>query len=452
MRPEIRRQLLAIAGDFMEHLGLDDLEVKDVTLSGSNAAYTYTPHSDIDVHIIVDKSKLSDDEVYRELFNAKKTVYNDAHDIKIGGYDVELYVQMNTDAVVSLGEYSILRNRWIKLPTKRESTLKQTAAKQKFMKLAQLSQLALMSNDTTKLDNLLTTIKRYRQAGLDEQGEFSPENLAFKALRSQGIMDQLYDHRAQLHSKDLSFPKLPTFEQYAGKSRDKNSWWNYRNQVENYLAENNLSHRMNKILKESLEQIKRNQLNESNSFDHNSTECLHELFDNIKQLSLSSSQVKVGQTVDILRINTINFAKILDIELYKNVKILKIDGNTIIVQGEKNQHSIVCDSITDDILEVGTYILLKDAAAQELVTYYFFVEHEIKKHGWDVNFNTSSVLKEASGYIPSEREKNDPRFKTALTVDVHPNTMKRAAKAMGLGTISRAGIPQQANPNGKFRR
>jgi hypothetical protein len=49
-------------------------------------------------------------------------------------------------------------------------------------------------------------------------------------------------------------------------------------------------------------------------------------------------------------------------------------------------------------------------------------------------------LEEASGYIPSEKEKNDPRFKTALTVDVKPNSIKKNAKAFG-SNISRSGRP-----------
>jgi hypothetical protein len=58
-------------------------------------------------------------------------------------------------------------------------------------------------------------------------------------------------------------------------------------------------------------------------------------------------------------------------------------------------------------------------------------------------------ISEASGYIPSEKEKNDPRFKTALTVDVHPDSIKKNAKAFGWLT-SRAGIPPTAKANGKF--
>jgi len=56
---------------------------------------------------------------------------------------------------------------------------------------------------------------------------------------------------------------------------------------------------------------------------------------------------------------------------------------------------------------------------------------------------------EASGYIPSEKQKNDPRFKTALTVDVNPYSIKKNAKAFGWLT-SRAGIPPTAKPSGKI--
>jgi hypothetical protein len=58
-------------------------------------------------------------------------------------------------------------------------------------------------------------------------------------------------------------------------------------------------------------------------------------------------------------------------------------------------------------------------------------------------------MSEASGYIPSEKQKNDPRFKTALTVDVHPDTIKKNAKAFYWNT-SRAGIPPTAKANGKI--
>jgi hypothetical protein len=55
---------------------------------------------------------------------------------------------------------------------------------------------------------------------------------------------------------------------------------------------------------------------------------------------------------------------------------------------------------------------------------------------------------ESSGYIPSEKEKNDPRFKTALTVDVKPDSIKKNAKAFAWLT-DRAGIPPTLKASGK---
>ena len=56
-----------------------------------------------------------------------------------------------------------------------------------------------------------------------------------------------------------------------------------------------------------------------------------------------------------------------------------------------------------------------------------------------------STLTEASGYIPSEAERNDSRFKTALTVDIKPDTMKQNAKKLGW-KISRDGRPPLLKP------
>ena len=129
MRLEVRRKLLAIAKDFKQSLGLSDLEVKDITLSGSNAGYTYTPHSDIDLHLVVDVPQAETDEVYRELFNAKKYQYNDEHNLSIGGYPVELYVQPASQTHHSQGIYSVLNNDWTAIPRKRESTVNDGAVK-----------------------------------------------------------------------------------------------------------------------------------------------------------------------------------------------------------------------------------------------------------------------------------------------------------------------------------
>jgi len=208
LRPEVKQQLEAIADDFLQEMGIHDLDVRDITVSGSNAAFSYTNHSDLDLHILVNISDLPHSEIYKELFHAKKTLYNDTHDITIHRVPIELYVQDASEPVVSLGEYSIKNDEWLKIPTKRRANFDQNATKAKYEKLLDIVKQAIASNNLNKIQKVLKKIKQYRQAGLDKGGEFGPENLAFKALRSQGYITKLYDLRDKLHSQHLTIENM----------------------------------------------------------------------------------------------------------------------------------------------------------------------------------------------------------------------------------------------------
>lgn len=202
--PEVYDKLIEIAKDFIAELGLNSLKVDDITISGSNAAYSYTPHSDLDLHILVDYNKLPDNEVYKELFNAKKTVYNDKHDIKVHGVPVELYVQDSNQPHTSLGEYSLLKKEWNKFPVKRRANFDHASTKLKYEKLGNLIEIALKSKNLDDVNRVLDIIKRYRKAGLERTGEFGPENLAFKAIRKQGLFQKLWNLKQKLRSEELS--------------------------------------------------------------------------------------------------------------------------------------------------------------------------------------------------------------------------------------------------------
>ena len=221
LRPEVKMQLQEIAKDFLEEMGIHDLDVIDITVSGSNAAYSYTKHSDLDLHILVNLKDLPNNEVYKELFQAKKTLYNDSHNITIHGVPVELYVQDANEPVVSLGEYSIKNDKWIKIPTKRRANFDQTASRLKYNKLLDIIKLALKSKNLAKVNKILKKIKQYRQAGLDKGGEFGPENLAYKALRSQGYITKLYGLRDKLHSEMLTIENMYAREDYHPNSKPR---------------------------------------------------------------------------------------------------------------------------------------------------------------------------------------------------------------------------------------
>lgn len=206
LKPSVRVQLLRIADDFITYMGLKKLDVVDITLTGSNAAYSYTDHSDLDLHIIVDFSKLNPDDVYQELFLAKKNLYNDKHDIKIHDYDVEVYVQDKNEPHISLGQYSVMSDKWLHLPRKRRASIDQNVVRAKSEKLQHIISRAADSNNTAIIDAILKKLQKYRKAGLAKGGEFSPENLAYKIIRNRGILEKLYKIRDQYHSRDLSLP------------------------------------------------------------------------------------------------------------------------------------------------------------------------------------------------------------------------------------------------------
>jgi hypothetical protein len=201
LKPEVRDRLLEIAEDFREFLGVTDLDLKDITVSGSNAAYTYTPNSDIDLHLVVN---MPNDEVYRELFDAKKFQYNEQHNITIGGYDVELYVQDAAAPHISQGIYSVLNNEWIQVPRRVKAVVDDTSTENKFKTVGLQIERAVRSGDLGRMDRLAKKIKKMRQTGLEAHGEFGPENLAFKILRSQGKIKELYDARNSAKDRELS--------------------------------------------------------------------------------------------------------------------------------------------------------------------------------------------------------------------------------------------------------
>ena len=204
LRPEVKSKLLEIAADFQEFLGVPDLDVKDITVSGSNAAYNYTPSSDIDLHLVVDLPEADRSEVFRELFDAKKYQYNDMHNIKIGGFDVELYVQDPNQEHHSQGIYSLLKNNWISVPKRRRPEIDDVSVRSKAEDLAARIDDAVKSNDYQRIADLHKKIKTMRQSGLEQQGEYGSDNLAFKVLRNQGYIKKLIDARNAARDRELS--------------------------------------------------------------------------------------------------------------------------------------------------------------------------------------------------------------------------------------------------------
>jgi hypothetical protein len=209
---EARGMLLKIATDFVTNLKKDyelDIKIHDVVIIGSIANYNWTDYSDVDLHIITDYSDLDmtpDDA--QTLFDAIKVNWNNKHDIKIKGHDVEIYIQDKTHKPVSTAEYSVLNNKWIKEPTKEDPKFNKELIKKKYKEYKKKINSLIKDHDENGLKKLLEKLYNYRQAGLDRGGELSEENIVFKILRAHGHLDKLKNSISKIYDKKMSVKEI----------------------------------------------------------------------------------------------------------------------------------------------------------------------------------------------------------------------------------------------------
>ena len=203
LKPQVRLALFKIAKAFVEFINVDDLELTDITISGSNASFNYNNKSDIDLHLIANSNGPCKVNL-KDLFQAKKVIFNDQHDITILGHAVEVYVQGSEDAHISNGVYSVYDDNWVAFPKKITAKPDITNIEHKFEHLEEEIKQALESGDPQTIARLKKRIKDMRQSGLEKNGEFGVENLAFKLLRNTGLIQKLYDAETIETDKELS--------------------------------------------------------------------------------------------------------------------------------------------------------------------------------------------------------------------------------------------------------
>lgn len=207
LSPKIRSHLLKIAQDFIDGLPVE-VDVEDITLTGSIANYTWSNYSDVDLHIIVDFLGVDANRaLVKSFFDNARMRWNDTHNIRIRGYDVEIYVEDSREIHKSSGIYSVLNDKWIKKPKKYQKEINFEAARRKADDLE--FQVNIVSNLVNagkhekalqNIERLKQKIRNMRRAGLESrQQEFSIENIAFKILRRNGILELLSDLKTKTY-------------------------------------------------------------------------------------------------------------------------------------------------------------------------------------------------------------------------------------------------------------
>ena len=192
---EIKNKLLQIAKDFVKDTPIEG-RIGDITFTGSLAGYNYSDSSDIDLHILVDFDK--DDEIIKDLMNALRINWNNTHDIKIMGHEVEIYVQDSNEKHYSSGVYSLSNDEWIQKPSKDSPEIDTAAIINKAEGLSdEIDALQDEFNEKkyekvhNSVQRLRKKLKNMRSAGLEDEGIYSIENLAFKLLRNSGQISKL---------------------------------------------------------------------------------------------------------------------------------------------------------------------------------------------------------------------------------------------------------------------
>ena len=215
---DVREQLVRIAQDFYEKIELP-ADVVDIALCGSLCNYNWSEkYSDFDLHIIINFSDVDENyELVEKVCDYAKKVWNEQHDIKIKGYDVEIAVQDSDDLKKAIsggrmgGVFSLLNNKWIKRPERidfePDEKLISEKAKTIMMSVDDVEEQSEEDKYDAfeeKISKVWKKIKDYRQSGLEsESGEYSVGNLVFKLLRRNGYIGKIMELKRKTYDKQF---------------------------------------------------------------------------------------------------------------------------------------------------------------------------------------------------------------------------------------------------------
>ena len=213
IRSSIRQRLLMIANNFIEYLDIVNPEsVVDIQFTGSLANYNYTKYSDIDLHVIIDLDKIGENEnLINAILRGKRITWNNNHNIKIKGYEVEGYPQDSKEEHASTGVYSVLHNKWLIRPERIVVALDKKQIMKKVISFQERFYEMLKERPTKRIDllkGLKQKILEMRKAGLSRKGEYSNENLTFKVLRRLGFLGSLNKEINKAIDEELSLNGL----------------------------------------------------------------------------------------------------------------------------------------------------------------------------------------------------------------------------------------------------
>ena len=211
LNPIVARKLMQISDDVIQSLKLD-IDVEDVVITGSIASYNWHALSDIDLHIMLDFNKIDDNfDLVKKMLDQTRINWNKKHNILIADKEVELYFQHYTEPHESNGIWSLELEKWLAVPVKLDPKIDLLNTEKKAEAIAQsIEHLYDLFKEEKYKEAYEYSIKiknkiaRMRKSGLESEGIYSPENLAFKMLRNSNFLQILSSLKIEAYDRMMS--------------------------------------------------------------------------------------------------------------------------------------------------------------------------------------------------------------------------------------------------------
>jgi len=204
--------LYEIAKDFFDSLELEWVDIVDIVITGSLANYNWSKYSDIDLHILVDFNQIDENmDLVQDYLTSERLRWNREHNIHIKGFEVEIYVQDTNEEHISTGVYSIIHDEWLNKPKREDVEIdwgtvekKATTLMKDIDSVYSLFEKGSYVDAEKSAQRIKEKIRKFRRAGLDDEGQYSPENIAFKVLRRNGYLEKLSSLRIMSYDRKMS--------------------------------------------------------------------------------------------------------------------------------------------------------------------------------------------------------------------------------------------------------
>jgi hypothetical protein len=150
-------------------------------------------------------------ELVKRMLDQTRINWNKKHNIFIRGHEVELYFQDINEPHKANGIWSIMKEEWLKKPTKNNIDLDLDTAEKKAESIVKGIDHAIEAfEEGNNIDayqyasKIKKKIANMRSAGLSKEGVYSPENLAFKMLRNSNYLEKLSNIKNTSYDRMMS--------------------------------------------------------------------------------------------------------------------------------------------------------------------------------------------------------------------------------------------------------